>query len=258
MRGASSKTEDAGRGYNHGSAGVMLAGPLVLALILFAPPCGAQSSPPASSGALTAPLTPALSTALTNQSSASTSNPDGPQTQSAMTPSQASGASIWSGDPVVQYEHAQPPEVGDITDYTNDDAAGAVPPLGISVREDSRKLASGGEASGLLVVAVQKNGPAAGAGLKAYSHRARTAVEVAAVATTVLVFPPAMFAVPMLEASQMGDSYYLIIGVDGTRVTDLEDIVNCMRDVQPGEIVYLSLIHNGVREQLPLTIPPLR
>jgi S1-C subfamily serine protease len=47
----------------------------------------------------------------------------------------------------------------------------------------------------------------------------------------------------------------MIIGVDGTRVTDLPDLENSLRDVQPGETVYLSLIHNGAREQLPVLIP---
>jgi S1-C subfamily serine protease len=49
-------------------------------------------------------------------------------------------------------------------------------------------------------------------------------------------------------------AYDLIIGVDGSRVTNFLDFYDCMRDVQPGEIVYLNILRNGRRVQMPVRI----
>jgi S1-C subfamily serine protease len=46
----------------------------------------------------------------------------------------------------------------------------------------------------------------------------------------------------------------LIIGVDGSRVTNFLDFYDCMRNVQPGEIVYLNILRNGHRVQVPMQI----
>ncbi|MGH7878899.1 MAG: PDZ domain-containing protein, partial [Candidatus Binataceae bacterium] len=119
-----------------------------------------------------------------------------------------------------------------------------VSPLGIDVRMDRRKLKSGEEQAGLLVVDVESGGPAAKAGLKGNHHRVKTAVEVASIAGA-LFFPPAMMLVPVLESTRAGESYDLIVGVDGNRVTDLLDFEDCLRDLRPGEIVYLSIVRDG-------------
>jgi len=134
-------------------------------------------------------------------------------------------------------------------------------PLGIEVREARRKLNSGPEVSGLLIVGVESNSPAATAGLRAYRRVARDVLEGAAVLAS-LVFPPAVIAVPMFDQVRIGETYDLIIAVDATRVTNFLDFEDRMRDVQPGEIVYLSIVRNGERRQvavqLPTTAPPSR
>jgi S1-C subfamily serine protease len=130
--------------------------------------------------------------------------------------------------------------------------------LGFIVRPDHRRLKDGEEADGLLVLSVNANGPAAKAGLKSYQHRVRSAIEAAAIGAG-FIFPPAAFAMllmPVLESTNAGDSYDLIVGIDGNRVSSLPEFEDSIRDVQPGEIVYLNLVRNGDRLQLPIKVPP--
>jgi S1-C subfamily serine protease len=157
-----------------------------------------------------------------------------------------------SGSQVVSAEPSDP-KLGTVRDYRlgrDDDTS----PLGIDVRADRRKLKSGEEKLGLLVVAVADGGPAAKAGLRGVHRRLKNALEVASVAGA-FFFPPAALLVPVLESTPAGESYDLIVAVDGYRVNDLLDFEDCMRDVKPGEIIYLSLIRDGVRMQLPAPLP---
>jgi S1-C subfamily serine protease len=162
-----------------------------------------------------------------------------------------------SGPQVVSPQPFDPQEAT-INDYLrgrDDDMS----PLGVDVRVDQRKLKSGEEKVGLLVVAVTSGGPAAKAGLHGMHHRVKTVVEEASVAAGFL-FPPAaplLLLVPILESTSVGESYDLIVAVDGFRVTDILDFEDCMRDVKPGEIVYLSLVRDGVRVQLPVPLPEI-
>ena len=127
-------------------------------------------------------------------------------------------------------------------------------PLGMELREDRRKLRTGGQVEGLLIVDVTNGSPAAAAGLHANRHTAHDVVE-GAVAMGALVFPPAIVVVAGLEQIPFGESYDMIIGVDGVRVTNFLDFEDLMRDVQPGEIVYLSIVRDGNRVQVPVPLP---
>ncbi|HLW72140.1 MAG TPA: PDZ domain-containing protein [Candidatus Binataceae bacterium] len=146
------------------------------------------------------------------------------------------------------------PNIGTMQDYLAGEDEN-VAPLGIAVRADERTLSSGEKQSGLLVISVDSGGPAAKAGLKSTHRKIKTVVEAASIAGA-LFFPPAMMVVPLLEATKAGESYDLIVGVDGNRVTDVLDFEDCLRDLQPGEIVYLSIVRNGQRVQLPVPMPP--
>ncbi len=172
-----------------------------------------------------------------------------------------SSQSKWEGDPAVSYENnaespLSAPGVGSIHDFMIE-GEDNMSPLGFEVREDRRKLKSGQEASGLVVTEVVPGGPAARAGLKAYSHPVKRAIEAVSVIASVVVplAAPAMMLVPIMESSHVGENYDLIIGIDGFRVSNIMDFEDRMRDVQPGEIVYLSLIRDGRRMQLPVQVP---
>ncbi len=122
------------------------------------------------------------------------------------------------------------------------------------MREDRRKLSGGGQADGLLIVKVHSGSPAADAGLHAYSTAGHAVLEGAAVAAAML-FPPAMLAMAVLDQTHIGESYDMIIGVDGERVTNYLDFEDRLRDVQPGDIVYLSVVRNGKRMQIAVQVP---
>jgi len=172
-------------------------------------------------------------------------------------------ASTWTGDPVVNYERAQNPQaydsgLGSISQFMMDDEDDSSP-LGLAVRQDQRKLKTGEEATGLLVLAVSAGGPAAKAGVRGFQHKITTALETITMAAA-MAFPlaaPATLLVPVLESARIGEHYDMIIGVDGYRVTSVLDFQDCMRDLQPGSIVYLSMVRDGDRVQVPVTMTSL-
>ena len=82
----------------------------------------------------------------------------------------------------------------------------------------------------------------------------RDALETAAVAGAMFC-PPVVLLVPVFDQVHLGESYDLIIGVDGSRVINFLDFEERLRDLQAGEIVYLSIIRNGKRMQIPVPVP---
>ena len=128
-------------------------------------------------------------------------------------------------------------------------------PFGMQLREARRTLKSGEEADGLLITTVDKGSPAATVGLLPYNHIVHDALAGAAMAGAMLPFgQPAILLLPVLDIMQVGESYDMIIGVDGSRVTNFLDYQDRMRDLQPGEIVYLSVVRNGKRVQVTLPV----
>ncbi|MGA7869891.1 MAG: PDZ domain-containing protein, partial [Candidatus Binatus sp.] len=128
-------------------------------------------------------------------------------------------------------------------------------PFGMQLREAKRTLKSGEDADGLLITAVAKGSPAAAAGLQPYSHTVHDALAAAAMVGAVFSGGLSVVVIPALDYMQVGESYDMIIGVDGSRVTNFLDFQDCMRDLQPGELVYLSVVRNGKRLQVTMTVP---
>jgi hypothetical protein len=128
-------------------------------------------------------------------------------------------------------------------------------PIGLVLREERRSLRTGEEADGLLIVSVRKGSPAASAGLHAFSHSVHDAITgVAMIGSVVSGIPAAMVVVPLMEYMQVGESYDLIIGIDGSRVKNYLDFEDQMRDVQPGELIYFSIVRNGKRLQVAVPV----
>jgi S1-C subfamily serine protease len=105
-----------------------------------------------------------------------------------------------------------------------------------------------------LIIDVFAGSPAARAGLHPYHRAMRDVLETAAVAGAMFC-PPAVLLVPVFDQVHVGESYDLIIGVDGSRVTNLLDFEDRLRDVQAGEIVYFSIVRNGQRMQIQVRVP---
>lgn len=176
----------------------------------------------------------------------------GPQPGTAEIGSGAADAQ--SADYAAQHPEQIDPKLRSLQEFMDEDDQ--ISPLGMQLREDRRKLNSGEVATGLLVVGIEQHSAAAIAGLHALNHTAHDVVNGLAVAAS-LFFPPAVLAIPIAEQVSLGESYDLIIGVDGTRVTNYLDFEDRLRDLQPGEIVYLSIVRDGRRLQLPVHVQAL-
>jgi S1-C subfamily serine protease len=135
-------------------------------------------------------------------------------------------------------------------------ASGAleVPLLGMTLREDRGELKSGESATGLLIVALKKGSPAAIAGLAALQETPKKVLSVVVIGGSML-FPPAMILLPLANSLPIGRSGDLIIAADGSRVSNLLDFENQIRDAKPGEIVYLTIVRAGMRKQVAVSIP---
>ena len=146
-----------------------------------------------------------------------------------------------------------PDQLKALRDY---DSGGALStPIGMELTEDRRTLSSGEEADGLLIIAVAKDSPAAEAGLHAYSNTKHDMITGIAMAGA-MFFPPAILLVPALDYVAVGQSYDLIIGVDGSRVRNFLDFQDRTRNIEPGEMVYLSVVRDGKRVQITVPLPP--
>lgn len=130
------------------------------------------------------------------------------------------------------------------------EAADEISIFGIGLRIDERKTDR--DIQGLMVEDVVAGSPGAAAGLHPHRHAVRDFVRGVGVLGA-MAFPPAVIALPLAE-HVAGENYDLIIGVDGSRVTNFVDLYYSVRDVQPGEIIYLNILRDGRRVQVPLHI----
>jgi PDZ domain len=58
-----------------------------------------------------------------------------------------------------------------------------------------------------------------------------------------------------VNSTQLDESYDMIIGIDGYRIMTLADFEEHLCPVRAGEIVYLNVLRNGLRLQVPVVIP---
>lgn len=159
-------------------------------------------------------------------------------------------------DEIARYQEEQsgmPPE--QLKSLQQFDSEGELStPFGMQLREARRELKSGEDADGLLIVSVDKGSPAANAGLHPYAHGVHDAIAAAAMVGAVFSGGLSVVVIPALDYMQVGESYDMIIGVDGSRVTNFLDFQDRMHDLQPGEIVYLSVLRDGKRIQVTLPV----
>ena len=186
--------------------------------------------------------------------------PDGTQPGIAEIPSTNSGdaqsQTSNEANDVARYQEEQsgmPPE--QLRSLQQFDAEGELStPFGMQLREAKRSLKSGEDLDGLLITAVTKDGPAAAVGLRAYSHSVHDAIAAAAMVGALFSGGASVLVIPALDYMQVGESYDMIIGVDGSRVTNFLDFQDRTRDLQPGEIVYLSVLRDGKRLQVTMPV----
>jgi S1-C subfamily serine protease len=153
-------------------------------------------------------------------------------------------------------EPVTPSQLQTINDYLGIDGGQIeISQLGIMVRDGSARLDDGEKISGASVVEVSATAPAAKA---LDSHRAsRLILDGALVGTAVasaVFFPPALIGVALLANSNIGESHDLVIAVDGYRVRNILDLVEPVEGTQSGDTVYLVIVRNGHRLQVPIQV----
>jgi S1-C subfamily serine protease len=129
------------------------------------------------------------------------------------------------------------------------------PLLGIAVRNGMGGLEHGGQLSGVEILTVVPGSPGGAAGLHGRRHRGgvfQTALIVGILASAAF-FPPAMMGVMVL--SGIGESLETIIAVDGERTRDVTDFEEAIEKAEPGEVVYLTVVSGGRREQIRVALP---
>jgi hypothetical protein len=161
-----------------------------------------------------------------------------------------------------------PSNLGSLEEYKHDTGQESmVPPpisyvrlLGIQVKEDRVTLASGQQISGLAVSAVDRPGPGDDAGIRAPRVRAlRTTAKIGLVIMAVgasAVFPPAVFTLPMVAKFDSSNARDVIVAIDAERTQDILDLRNSLQEAKLGEVVYLTIIRDGVRNQVKVLVPP--
>lgn len=132
-----------------------------------------------------------------------------------------------------------------------------VPVLGLEVRAAVGRVSDQLIVPGLAVVSVAPGTPAAKAGLRALNAEPNRSHEGALTLAAVVIgicFPPALYlwAWSMNDENRVGKACDLIIGIDGERAAHVLDLDEELRAVKPGDVVYLNVLRNGKRAQVPL------
>jgi hypothetical protein len=153
-----------------------------------------------------------------------------------------------------QYENQQVPlpNISSLQEFINQGTEET--PIGVQVEEDCTRLADHERVCGLAVLDVKRNSPAALAGIKPYSAVGRDLLDGASVAAA-FFFPPAIVAVGIISQTHVGESFDLIIGVDGQRTRHLLDFEDLTANDKPGEVIYLTIVRHGKRMQIPVHLP---
>jgi S1-C subfamily serine protease len=150
-------------------------------------------------------------------------------------------------------QSASEPSLGSANDYVKNNPdfpdASEIPLLGIEVNNGADSLKDGHPVSGVEVLSAIPSGPGAAAGLQGRREGVQTALTVGILAGA-LFFPPAMLGMIALQQSGIGISRELIIAVDGQRTRDVTDFGEAIEKAEAGEVVYLTVLSHGQREQL--------
>jgi S1-C subfamily serine protease len=129
-----------------------------------------------------------------------------------------------------------------------------VPLMEMEVRTGWHELKLGQRLSGVEILTVSPDGPSAAAGIRSRRAAVRTALTIA-LSAGALFFPPAILGAMAVQESGLGESHDLIIAVDGQRTRNLDDFMNAVGEAEPGEIVYLTVVSEGRRNQVRVELP---
>jgi hypothetical protein len=130
------------------------------------------------------------------------------------------------------------------------------PYLGIAVQTIFSNDRPGAPITGLEVVSVDDNSPAALAGLRGRTNMSSAGESGATVGA--LVPPLDLFVMPLLKKSgSLGQTGDLIIAIDDRRVTNNLDLESELGTLKPGDVIYLTITRSdktGAQQTLKLPI----
>jgi hypothetical protein len=159
-------------------------------------------------------------------------------------------------------QSASPPGLGSADDYMQSKPYEPSDPeshyesaqLGIAVKSGTGELEDGRSVGGAEILTVIPGSPGGAAGLQGSSPRVfrTTALFVGMVAGAAL-FPPALIVVMAL--SKIGEPHQTIIAVDGERTRDVTEFEEAIEKADAGEVVYLTVVSGGQREQIRVALP---
>jgi S1-C subfamily serine protease len=195
-----------------------------------------ESAPPSKKLIATCTLAPWLTVAAVSAGGATLARAD----------QAGSGQGLGSID---EYQQTAPrPEVG----YES-------PLLGIEVKNEtewfgrSRSFGYARWVSGVRILRVIPGSPGETAGLRDSRMQVLRSTILVTGFVAAAFFPPAMMGV--IALSKATEPHAMIIAVDGKRTCDVIDFEEAVEKAEAGEVVYLTVVSHGRREQIRLALP---
>lgn len=144
------------------------------------------------------------------------------------------------------------PHLGTADEYANgapgiDAYVTGIAPLGITVIDGTARLKDGRTVRGARVCSVSSGAAGATAGLRD-EQVGEAALLTAGFFMAGVFFPPAVFGAIAVHELGIGESYDLIIAVDGERTHNVLELREALTPVTAGELLYLVVVRRGRRD----------
>ncbi len=179
-------------------------------------------------------------------------NGDADDDQAARMGENGDGEPPAGGQGVRDNEEGGPPKLANLDEFvSNDDTYES--PVGALLQHNCTELTDRQPVCGLAVLEVRPGSAALAAGIRPYSGLGHTLLG-AAVIGAAMVFPPAIAGLGFVEETHVGESFDLIIGVDGHRIRNISDFQDAISDLRIGDVIYLTVVRSGKRLQIPAKI----
>jgi S1-C subfamily serine protease len=125
--------------------------------------------------------------------------------------------------------------------------------LGITATNGVAQLKNGPSVRGVKVCSATPRGPGAIVGLRSKQVAASALLTAGFLAAAVL-FPPAVLGAVAVETLNIGQSYDLILAVDGQRTHNLNELRGALTGTATGQLSYLVVLRGGQRKNLVVTL----
>jgi S1-C subfamily serine protease len=142
-------------------------------------------------------------------------------------------------------------DLGTLDEYVrgspdSDSGGSEVTALGISVMDGTAQLKGTGQVKGVRIRSVLPGTAAAIAGLRG-ERVVVSSVLTAGFLVAGMLFPPAALGAVIVQDASIGESYDLIIAIDGQRTRNVQELRQALVGAASGELVYLVLVRAGRR-----------